>query len=175
MLFQTKILLDKYLIKIHKIFKKSYGRGEGIIIHYLNSGEIILENTILKREVLIRNKNKFLVNIQPGDIDFDKVDKLENPQNAHILLAEYRFTIWGFKNGVAPVWWTLYPDGRYFEDEDGYGGESCNETRVYAFIDTLGKVIIPFQDMNSEEEEQFKLEAEQKVRNRSIQNNYQEQ
>ncbi len=28
-----------------------------------------------------------------------------------------------FKNGVVLVEWTLYPDGRYFMDEDGYGME----------------------------------------------------
>ena len=151
------------------LYEESYQRGEGIIIHYSRLGEIILENTILKIKVKIMNLNHTLVNIGLGDIDFEKVDKLENPRNAHILLAQYRFSIETFINGVALVCWTLYPDGRYFEDEDGYGGENCNETTVYAYIDNLGKVIVPFQDMNSEEEKQFRIEAEQKVRDHIIQ------
>ena len=80
---------------------------------------------------MIMNQNKVLVNFKPGDIDFERVDKLENPQNIHRLLACYGFDIEMFINGVALVYWTLYPDGRYFEDSDGFGGEFCNEATVY--------------------------------------------
>lgn len=149
------------------LYEETYQRSEGISIHYSRFGEIILENTVLNRKVLIRNKYKRLVNIHAGDIDFEKVDKLENPQNAYSLTAEYQFSIWKFTNGVALVCWTLYPDGRFFEDENGFGGECCNETTISAYIDTLGNIIIPFQDMNSEEEVLFRIKAEKIVRSRN--------
>ncbi len=145
-------------------YKESYHRGEGVIIHYTKEGEIILENTIAHLEVMIMNKDSILTNIQPGDIDFEKVDRLENSHNAHELKVHYGLGIETFINGAAFVWWTLYPDGRYFEDEDGFGGENCNETTVYAYIDTLGRVIIPFQDMSSEEKKNYRIEAEQKAK-----------
>ncbi|HHV13111.1 MAG TPA: hypothetical protein GXX75_22830 [Clostridiales bacterium] len=148
-------------------YKESYRRGEGVIIHYTKAGEIILENTIAHIEAMIMNEYNLLTNMQPGDIDFEKVDRLENSHNAHALKVHYGFGIESFINGVAFVWWTLYPDGRYFEDEDGFGGENCNETTVYAYIDTLGRVIIPFQDMNTEEKKNYRMEAEQKVKSRS--------
>lgn len=150
-------------------YKESYHQGEGVIIHHTKDGEIILENTIAHKEVMIMNKDSSLTNVQPGDIDFEKVDRLENSWNAHDLAVRYGFGIESFINGVAFVWWTLYPDGRYFEDEDGFGGEDCNETTVYAYMDTLGRVIIPFQDMTSEEKKSHRAEAEQKVKNGNIQ------
>lgn len=151
-----------------KQYKESYHRGEGVIIHYTKAGEIILENTIVQKEIMIMNKDSLLTNIHPGDIDFEKVNKLENPQNAHELKVYYGFGIENFMNGVALVWWTLYPDGRYFEDEDGFGGENCNETTVYAYMDTLGRVLIPFQDMSSEEMKSYRVQAEQRAKNEAF-------
>lgn len=170
MAMQVSKIIKTVMQKV--IYDETYPRGEGISIHYSRFGEIILENTVLKRKVMIRNKYKTLVNVHAGDIDFEKVNKLENPQNAHTLKAEYRFSIWKFTNGVALVWWTLYPDGRFFEDENGYGGECCNETTISAYIDTLGNVVIPFQNMNSKEEAQFRIKAEEIVSSRKPKYNY---
>jgi len=141
----------------------SYIKGEGMLVHHTSFGEIILENTAAGMKIVLKNKDNVLTGIQLSDIDFDKVNLLENPQNAHKLIADYGFGIETYLNGVALVWWTLYPDGRYFEDEDGFGGESCNETTVYAFMDTLGKIVIPFQDMSREERDRFRKAAEQAV------------
>lgn len=156
-------------------YKKAYKAGEvsgketldleeDVIIHNTSSGEIILENTILDKKVMIKNKEDLLTNIKLSDIDFEKVDLLENNGNAHKLIAKYGFGIEKFINGVALVWWTLYPDGRYFEDEDGYGGQRCNETRVYAFMDTVGNIVIPFQDMSQEDIVRYREIAEQAIK-----------
>lgn len=139
----------------------SYQKGEGMLLHHTALGEIILENTSACKTIMIKNKDNVLTGIQTSDIDFDRVDLLENPQNAHRLIADYGFGIETFINGAALVWWTLYPDGRYFEDEDGFGGESCNETTVYAFMDTQGKVVVPFRDMTPEERTSYRKIAEQ--------------
>lgn len=160
------VLLKKLIGQINNKYEESYNKGEGVIIHYAKTGgEIILENTLVNKRILIRDAHYRLANIGSGDIVLEKVNKLENSQNAHTLDGSYGFNIYPFKNGVALVEWTLYPDGRYFEDEDGFGGENCNETTVFGYMDTLGKIIIPFQDMNNEEIEKFRHIAEQKVKN----------
>lgn len=143
--------------------KASYTLGEGMVIHHTEDGGLVLKNTLLQQEIQIMDGHNHLKNVLPGDIDYEKVDRLENPENAHSLRAPYGFGIEQYHNGVALVWWTLYPDGRYFEDEDGFGGENCNETMVYAYIDTLGKIVIPFQDMTYEDRQRFRQEAEKKA------------
>ena len=52
-----------------------------------------------------------------------------------------------FKNGVCAICWTVYPDGRYFEDEDGFGGEDNPEERAYCVINRDLEIIVPFQPM----------------------------
>ncbi len=137
---------------------------DGVTIIYTKDGEIILKNTIHNIEVMIMNKDGILVHINEEDIDFNRVDLLENPENAHRLSTRYGFSFGRFEDGIAELCWTLYPDGRYFEDEDGFGGENCNETTIYSYIDTLGKIIIPFRDMTYEEKKDFKAIAKYKVR-----------
>ena len=38
----------------------------------------------------------------------------------------------------------LYPDGRYFADEDGYGMEDNDEVKVYCVLDENLEVVRPF-------------------------------
>ena len=161
MLDRLKRVFHSFITGISDNEGASHNNGEGMLVHHTSSGEIILENTAAGKKIMIKNKDNVLTNIQPSDIDFDKVDLLENSQNAHKLIADYGFGIEAFSNGVALVWWTLYPDGRYFEDEDGFGGEPCNETTVYAFMDTLGRMVIPFQNMSPEELISYRKKAEQ--------------
>ena len=71
----------------------------------------------------------------------------EHAGNACRLAAHYPFDIYPFKNGVACVSWTLYPDGMYFMDEDGFGMEPCVEESTWAYVDTNCKVLVKFQDM----------------------------
>ncbi len=40
--------------------------------------------------------------------------------------------------------WQVQPDGRYWEDEDGYGGTSDEEICLYATIDDEGRFTGPF-------------------------------
>ncbi|MPM28189.1 hypothetical protein SDC9_74708 [bioreactor metagenome] len=164
MLEGLKRVFRSFITGISESEGASLYKGEGMLVHQTNGGEIILENTAACKKITIKNKDNVLTGIQLSDIDFDKVDLLENPQNAHKLIADYGFGIETFINGVALVWWTLYPDGRYFEDEDGFGGEACNETTVYAFMDTQGKVVIPFQDMSGEEKNHYRKMAEEAVK-----------
>lgn len=41
--------------------------------------------------------------------------------------------------------WQVQPDGRYWEDEDGYGGSSDPEIKLYAWLDENGRFAGPFK------------------------------
>lgn len=98
--------------------------------------------------------------IKAKDVDWNGVKTLENNQNAYSFSAYYqRFAVDPFKNGVALVTWTLYPDGRYFMDEDGFGMEDNDESVLYGFIDTHANVVVPFQAKSWEELEKHRPEA----------------
>lgn len=98
------------------------------------------------------------------DVDWLSISTLQNTHNAHSFSAYYqRFDVEEFKNGVAIVEWTLYPDGRYFMDEDGYGMESNEASVVYGFIDKQAHVVVPFQAKNWKDMEQLRPQAIKKA------------
>lgn len=55
----------------------------------------------------------------------------------------YRF----FECGFNFLCWTLYPDGRHFADEDGYGAANNYEEKIYAVINRNLEIIKPFSDV----------------------------
>lgn len=94
------------------------------------------------------------------DVDWGGVESLENNKNAYSYSAYYqRFAVEPFKQGVALVTWTLYPDGQYFMDEDGFGMEDNDASIIYGFIDAHANVVVPFQAKHWEELEKQRPEA----------------
>jgi hypothetical protein len=87
--------------------------------------------------------------VDDNDIDYDAIAKVcENGiGNAKAKVIYYAgLNRWdGFKDGLCAISWTLYPDGRYFADEDGYGMEDNDEEEVYAIIDTDLKMVESFR------------------------------
>lgn len=71
----------------------------------------------------------------PGIEKGDWIKNLEYPLDRK---TQFRFWIYGYKDGKAAVEWTLQPDGEYFEDEDGFGVENCEEITLWSYIDTNG-------------------------------------
>ena len=46
--------------------------------------------------------------------------------------------------------WTIYPEGRWFEDDDGFGAEkNLEEETVYCIINSSLNIVIPFQPMDN--------------------------
>ena len=78
----------------------------------------------------------------PGIEEGEWMKRLERPLSNK---TKFRFWIYKYKDGKASVEWTLQPDGRYFEDEDGFGGENCEEITLYSSIDTNGFFTEPFK------------------------------
>lgn len=86
--------------------------------------------------------------IDKCDVDMETIKReCENGyHNAQSLSSKYgSLNRWDcYKNGLCAITWILYPDGRYFEDEDGFGGKDCNEEKVCAIIDTNLEIVKPF-------------------------------
>ncbi len=61
-----------------------------------------------------------------------------------------RFVIYvsKFVDGICKFSWMVQPDGRYWEDEDGFGMTADNEVWLYALINEEGQFITPFFDKN---------------------------
>lgn len=117
---------------------------------YLNK-QLFIVNTALKKAYAITQADGLLVGFTKDDIDWDNVSQLENNGDAYNLQACYYFGVEDYKDGVARVNWMLYPDGRYFADEDGFGMEDNDEVNVYAYIDTECRVLVKFQEMEDPE------------------------
>ncbi|MCH5347320.1 MAG: hypothetical protein J1E63_09430 [Muribaculaceae bacterium] len=71
----------------------------------------------------------------------------EARSNAMQTYARYSLRVDHYADGVGLVSWTLQPDGQYWADSDGFGGTNDVEYTVYAYIDTKGRILIPFQPM----------------------------
>lgn len=114
--------------------------------------QIFIVNPSLKKVYPISEPNGQLVGFTLDDIDWDSVNQLEHNYDAHRLVAHYAgLSIGDFQDGIAYVSWMLYPDGRYFADEDGFGMEDNDEVYISAYIDTQCRVVVKFQEMEDEE------------------------
>ena len=86
--------------------------------------------------------------VTDSEIDFDAM-RAGCPHFNGLKRADYYFGTYDrFINGICALVWTVYPDGRYFEDEDGFGAESNKEERAYCIINSDLKVLVPFQPMD---------------------------
>lgn len=54
-------------------------------------------------------------------------------------------TSFGLRDGRLIMYWEIQPDGRYWEDEDGFGGTSDSEVTLYTFLDENGDFTGPFR------------------------------
>lgn len=60
-------------------------------------------------------------------------------------VVRYRSSFESLGNGKYRMLWQIQPDGRYWEDEDGFGAESDEEISLYADIDQDGNFLGPFR------------------------------
>ena len=114
--------------------------------------QIFIVNPATKKVYPISEPTGKLVCFSLDDIDWDNVNQLEHNGDAKRLVADYGgLSISDYKDGIAYVSWMLYPDGRYFADEDGFGMEDNDEVNISAYIDTQCRVVVKFQDMEDGE------------------------
>ena len=87
-----------------------------------------------------------LVTITDEDIDWNSLDGLPSivVNRAQNHNGHFPTIIYGFKDGVADVMWQINPDGRYYQDDDGFGMTDDDEIALWGKIDRTGKVVVPF-------------------------------
>lgn len=124
--------------------------GEGMAIFFsegFRNKEFYVANTRTgKVRKFVDKMGNVLVDMSAIDMETIRSKCSNGFSNAQRKLTQYaNMNRWdGFKNGLCVLTWMLYPDGRYFEDEDGFGGECCNEESIYAIINTSLEIVKPF-------------------------------
>ena len=110
--------------------------------------ELYVANTITGKIRKLSTVNGELL-VDDSDIDYDAIAKeCENgigDAKAKVICYAGLNRWDGFKDGLCAISWMLYPDGRYFADEDGFGMEDNDEEEVYAIIDIDLNIIEPFR------------------------------
>lgn len=110
--------------------------------------ELYVANTLTGKIRKLSTVNGELL-VDDSDIDYNAIAKeCENgigDAKAKVICYAGLNRWDGFKNGLCAISWMLYPDGRYFADEDGFGMEDNDEEEVYAIIDTDLKIVEPFR------------------------------
>lgn len=136
------------------------GMSEASSVH---SKAFFLMNDELHLAWMVMDADGMLAVFDEDDIDFEKVDELENVKYVHNLEAVFGFDVDEFKNGVSLVHWEAYPDGQYFADEDGFGWGKEKRVDIYAYIDKECRVLVPFQPMDEQEQMNYRQMAEEMV------------
>ena len=151
--------------------------GDGIAFFFgegWRNYELYIANTITGKIRKLSTANGNLL-VDDNDIDYDAIAKeCENGiGNAQAKAIRYAgLNRWdGFKDGLCAISWMLYPDGRYFADEDGFGMEDNDEEEVYAIIDTDLNIVEPFRpikDVAAYLKEIRKNKCESVIKNRTM-------
>ena len=125
--------------------------GDGMAFFFGDNRELYIANTQTGKIRKVSTGESLLVD--DNEIDIEAIAKvcengLHNAQSKAIRYAGVNR--WdGYKNGMCAITWTLYPDGRYFADSDGFGMEDNDEEVVYAIIDTDLNIVEPFRPIDN--------------------------
>lgn len=145
--------------------------GDGIAFFF--GEELYVANTLTGKIRKLSTTDGNLL-VDDNDIDYDVIAKeCENGiGNAQAKAIRYEgLNRWdGFKDGLCAITWTLYPDGQYFADSDGFGMEDNCEEKVYAIIDTNLNIVEPFRpikDVSAYLKEIRKNKRESVINNRT--------
>lgn len=124
---------------------RCYDWGENLLRVIDEEGDGYLVNKATGK-ARVTDSLGLLVGFSNKEIDFKTLDKTPNSQNAHTRRIDYaRIGRWDdCKEGLIALSWMLYPDGRYFADSDGFGGEDNDELTVYCVMNDNLEVIRPF-------------------------------
>lgn len=137
-------LLEK--LSIHPI-------GEGMMWMGKSRGPLFFANSLIGKARQLLNEESHLVGFEDRDFDWEKLKTVEHTYDLNHRYVDYgglgRYS--DYRNGICCLCWMLYPDGRYFADEDGFGMEDNDEENIYCIIDDNLRVIIPWQPMTDEE------------------------
>lgn len=122
-----------------------YSWGENILLVKEENGDRYLVNNITGKARQISTPG-YVVGFSDDEIDFETIEKLPHGHKARARIMNYGSVHWWDRcqNGLIALCWTLYPDGRYFADGDGYGMEDNDEEEVYCVMNDNLEVVRPF-------------------------------
>ena len=88
--------------------------------------------------------------LDDSEIDFEAVKVqckhgLYNAERRLICYSDVSLYDNKFQNGYSGIKWMIYPEGQYFADSDGFGGEDCSEENLGAIIDKNLDFVEPFK------------------------------
>lgn len=133
-------------------FDKHIDLGCNVVLCYNSIGEW-LKNT---ETGAIRQLTygDYVYGFEDSDFNWDTISNLEHNRNAYSRVMRYGgICRWDdFIDGYCAFSWTLYPDGRYFADSDGYGADDDDEIVIYTILDADLNVVMPWQPMDVSEE-----------------------
>ena len=125
--------------------------GDGMAFFFGDNRELYIANTQTGKIRKVSTEESLLVN--DNEIDIKAIAKVCENGLHNALSKAIRYAgvnRWdGYKNGMCAITWTLYPDGRYFADSDGFGMEDNDEEVVYAIIDTDLNIVEPFRPIDN--------------------------
>ena len=127
---------------------KGFLCGDGMAIFFGRGKSFYVANTATGKLRQMSSETGSLL-VEASEIDYNAIAKVcqNGFDNAVRKLIQYaslnRYD--GYKGGLCALSWMLYPDGRYFADEDGFGMEDNDEENVYAIIDKNLDIIEPFR------------------------------
>ena len=131
------------------------GRDIGCGIAVTTSGKsfTLINRTTGKRREFVSENGQVLMD--DSEIDLESIHRrFEHCWCADEKHARYRFGLYcGFEDGMCALSWTIYPDGRYFSDDGGFGADDNGEENVYCIINTDMEVVVPFRPMDDVREE----------------------
>lgn len=115
-------------------FKDAYDIGENMaVLSGKGRSYTIINKETGKARQLVSEDGTLLV--ADNEIDFDATNK-RCPDFNGCKWVRYWFGRYdNFRNGVCAICWTVYPDGRYFADEDGFGMEDNDEEKKIGIND----------------------------------------
>ena len=124
-----------------------YLLGDGIAILWGDNHETFLLNTITCTMRQFVDKDERLL-VEDSEVNDRQISS--HLSNGHNFLRNRIASFgglhtWdGFKNGFCALDWTIYPDGRYFADEGGFGMEANDEEVAYCVVNKNLDIVVPF-------------------------------
>ena len=122
--------------------------GCGIAVTTSGKSFTLINRTTGKRREFVSESGQVLMD--DSEIDLESIHRrFEHCWCADEKHARYRFGLYcGFEDGLCALSWTIYPDGRYFSDDGGFGADDNGEENVYCIINTDMEVVVPFRPMD---------------------------
>lgn len=130
-----------------------YPIGEDMAVFGNGRGPLYIVNMKTDKYRKLIDAGGHVVGFKPEDFDLQRIGRMAQRHSFRKMVVEYagleRYN--DFRGGVCCFGWMLYPEGRYFADEDGFGAEDNDEEEIYCIIDSDLNVLVPFQPMTDDE------------------------